>query len=96
MRDNYGRQKFLNSAQVTSNMDNLMNSNYMKALKSKPLRDVKISTSENKDAMNKQDKKCIRCKKSLHQYLYKFIRNPQTKKMEAVCADCYIQIKKKI
>jgi len=76
-------------------MDNLMNSNYMKALKSKPLRDVKISTSENKDAMNKQDKKCIRCKKNLHQYLYKFIRNPQTKNMEAVCADCYVKIKKR-
>lgn len=72
-----------------------MNSGYMKALKSKPMKDVHMSVSENKQATLDQKGKCIQCNKPLKPYLHKFMKNPATKKMEAICADCYVKIKRR-
>ncbi|MBU0894154.1 MAG: hypothetical protein KKF48_01245 [Nanoarchaeota archaeon] len=68
---------------------------YLKALKSKPLRDIKIHHSERKQALINQDKRCIKCKKTLRPYLYKFVKDPLTKKFAVICSDCAIPTPKK-
>jgi len=70
-------------------------SNYLKALKSKPLREIKMYVSERKKALLDQDKKCFKCKKDVRQYLYKYIRDPITKEMRVLCSDCAIPMPKK-
>lgn len=68
-------------------------SNYINALKTGKIKDVTLSVSGNKQAITDQENKCIKCKKVLKPYLYKFITNPITKKVEVICADCTIPIK---
>lgn len=63
---------------------------YLKALKSRPLRNIKIHPSERNQALIDQDKKCIKCKKTLRPYLHKYVRDPLTKKMTVICSDCAI------
>ena len=69
--------------------------NYLKALKTHPLKDVKMATSERKKAFNDQEKKCARCKKDLRPYYYKFITDPVTKKIEVICLNCAIPVFKR-
>ncbi|MBU0958857.1 MAG: hypothetical protein KKB31_02815 [Nanoarchaeota archaeon] len=69
--------------------------NYLKALKSKPLKEIKMYVPERKKALLDQDKKCFKCKKSIRPYLYKYIRDPLTKEMHVFCADCVIPMPKK-
>lgn len=69
------------------------NVNYINALKEKQLKPVELKISDNRQAVIDQENKCINCKKALKPYLYKFVTNPVTKKVEVVCADCSIQIK---
>jgi DNA-directed RNA polymerase subunit RPC12/RpoP len=62
--------------------------NYLNALKSKPLRDVKIEPTERKQAFLNQKGKCAKCGRELKPYLHQYVRDPQTKKMIALCSDC--------
>lgn len=75
-------------------MSNEINpANYIKALKGQPMKNVVLSVSNHKQAIIDQENKCIKCKKALKPYLYKFVTNPTTKKVEVICADCSIPIK---
>jgi hypothetical protein len=74
-------------------MADIGSSNYINALKTGKIKDVHMSVSGNRQAIIDQENKCIKCKKMLKPYLYKFVKNPATKKQEAICADCSIQIK---
>ena len=65
--------------------------NYLRALKSRPLKNVKMAVSERKKAFLEQGKKCARCKKDLRPYYYKFLTDPTTKKVEVVCSSCAIK-----
>lgn len=76
-------------------MTTLEISNYLKALKTHPLKDVKMAVSERKKAFLDQEKRCARCKKDLRPYYYKFIKNPETNKYEAICLNCAIPIVKR-
>ncbi|MEK6926481.1 MAG: hypothetical protein AABW50_04350 [Nanoarchaeota archaeon] len=69
------------------------NSNYLRALKDRNLKPVEMKVSNNRQAVLDQKNKCIKCNKVLKPYLYNFVANPATKKVEVVCADCTIQIK---
>jgi len=68
-------------------------STYLNALKSGKIKDVHMKISGNRQAVIDQENKCIKCKKMLKPYLYNFVKNPATKKIEVICADCSIQIK---
>ena len=69
-------------------------SDYMKVLKSQPLKDVKIPVSETKQAMINQDKRCAECRKNLKPYYYKFSRDPLTRAIKIICSDCAIKVRK--
>lgn len=75
------------------NMADIGTSNYINALKSGKIKEVTMSVSGHRQAVIDQENKCIKCKKALKPYLYKFITNPATKKIEVICADCTIPIK---
>lgn len=66
---------------------------YTRALKSQPMKEVKLSVSERQQAKINQDNKCAKCSKRLRPYFYKFVRNPSTKKIEIICSECAIEIK---
>ncbi|PJE81599.1 hypothetical protein COU58_01490 [Candidatus Pacearchaeota archaeon CG10_big_fil_rev_8_21_14_0_10_32_42] len=66
--------------------------NYLDALRSRKLRDVKIATFDRKDLMKKQDGKCFKCKKDLRAGYYKFSRDLKTKENHAICSDCLVTI----
>lgn len=68
-------------------------STYLNALKSGKIKEVKMSISGNRQAIIDQENKCIKCKKALRPYLYNFVKNPATKKIEVICADCSITMK---
>ena len=67
------------------------NNFYLKALKSKPLKEIKMATSERKNAFLEQNKKCAKCNKELRSYFYKYIKDPVTKKFKVVCSNCAIK-----
>lgn len=73
-------------------MATLENVNYLKALKSRPLKDVKMAVSERKKAFLEQGKKCAKCKEELRPYYYKFIKDPITKKITVICLNCAIPV----
>ena len=68
-------------------------STYLNALKSGKIKEVNLKISGSRQAVIDQENKCIKCKKALKPYLYKFVTNPATKKIEVICADCSIPIK---
>lgn len=68
------------------------NTNYLNALRERTLKPVELKISDNRQAVIDQENKCINCKKTLKPYLYKFVTNHVTKKVEVVCADCSIPI----
>ena len=70
-------------------------SNYISALKSKKLRDIKLADFDRKNLMKKQDGKCSKCKKDLRQGYYKFEKDPKTKERSAICSDCLVEIPKR-
>ena len=74
-------------------MAEISTSNYINALKTGKIKEVNMKVSGNRQAIIDQENKCIKCKKALKLYLYKFVVNPATKKAEAICADCSIEIK---
>ena len=67
-------------------------SNYINALKSRKLRDVKVASSNREELMKKQDKKCSNCKRELRAGYYKFVKDPKTKEDHATCSDCLVHI----
>lgn len=69
------------------------NYNYLKALKDRPMKQVELKLSSNRQAVVDQENKCLKCKKALKPYLYNFVKNPTTKRIEVICADCTIQMK---
>ncbi len=73
-------------------MENIDTTNYINALKSKKLRNVKIASSNRTDLMKKQDNKCSRCKKDLRPGYYRFERDSKNKTTEIVCSDCLVHI----
>jgi len=76
-------------------MTNLELVNYLKALKSKPLKEVKMAVSERKNVILEQNKKCAKCKKDLRPYYYKFVKDPVTKKLTVLCLNCAIHVAKR-
>jgi len=74
-------------------MSEISTSNYINALKTGKIKEVTMKVSGNRQAVIDQENKCIKCKKALKPYLYKFVTNPATRKPEAICADCSIEIK---
>lgn len=73
-------------------MEDIEINNYLNALKSKKLREVKVASFDRSDIMKKQDNKCAKCKKELRAGYYKFVKNPKTGKREAICSDCLVHI----
>ena len=73
-------------------MEDIEINNYLNALKSKKLRDIKFANFNRSDIMKKQENKCAKCKKDLRNGYYKFIKNPKTGKREAICSDCLVHI----
>jgi len=73
-------------------MANIEMNNYLNALKSKKLKDIKVATFNRTEIMKKQDNKCSKCKKDLRAGYYKFVKDPKTKKREAVCSDCLVHV----
>jgi len=66
--------------------------NYLDALKARKLKDIKVATSNRTELMKKQDNKCSKCKQPLRAGYYKFVKDPKTEKMDAVCSGCLIHI----
>ncbi|MCR4327849.1 MAG: hypothetical protein NUV46_04700 [Nanoarchaeota archaeon] len=66
--------------------------NYINALKSRKLRDVKVASFDRQDFIKKQDNKCSKCKKDLRPGYYKINVDPKTKEKSAICSDCLITI----
>jgi len=87
------RNKVYKQPLCRENMTDIGTSNYINALKSGKIKEVNMSVSGHKQAMIDQENKCIKCKKALKPYLYKFVTNPTTKKIEVICADCTIPIR---
>ncbi|MDP3966286.1 MAG: hypothetical protein Q8Q04_02020 [archaeon] len=73
-------------------MTTIDSSNYINALKSRKLKDVKIASSGREELMKKQDKKCSNCKQELRPGYYKFVKNPVTKEDQAICSGCLVHI----
>ena len=73
-------------------MENIDTTNYINALKSRKLRDVKVANFNRKELMKKQDGKCSRCKENLRDGYYKIIKDPKTKETSFVCSDCLVHI----
>lgn len=63
---------------------------YLRALKSKPLRNVKIAPSERIQALNEQKGRCAKCKHEINRAFAKFVRDPVTKKYSVLCHNCAI------
>ncbi len=69
--------------------------NYLKVMSSRKNTDVKLIPSKRKLAWERQNGKCIKCKKPLKSYFSKYIENPQTKEFSVICSDCAIEIPKR-
>ncbi|NCN51553.1 hypothetical protein GW931_00915 [archaeon] len=67
-------------------------SNYINALKTKNLKEIKIATSNREELKKGQEGKCSKCKQELRPGYFKFIKNIQTGRMDAVCSDCLVHI----
>ncbi len=85
--------KVYKQAASRQNMAETSPSTYLNALKSGKVKEVNMKVSSSRQAIIDQENKCIKCKKTLKPYLYKFITNPVTRKVEVICADCSIPIR---
>ena len=65
---------------------------YIKALKSRSIRKVKIETSDRKKAFDGQKGKCAKCGKEINTLYCKYIQNPETKKYTVLCYSCAVPI----
>jgi len=74
-------------------MEDINPSNYIKALKTKPLRNVKIEPNERRKAFLSQKGRCAKCGKELKPYLHKYVQDPVTKQYKVLCSDCAIPSK---
>lgn len=63
---------------------------YLKALKSKPLRDIKIEPSSRLQALKDQKGRCAKCKHEINRAFAKFIQDPTTKKYTVLCHNCAV------
>lgn len=70
-------------------------SNYMKALKSKPIKNISIKSSKRKQAWDSQEGRCAVCKKDLKTYYSKYIEDKKTKTIKVLCSGCAIKTVKK-
>lgn len=73
-------------------MANIEINNYLNALKSKKLKDIKVASFDRADIMKKNENKCSKCKKDLRAGYYKFVKDPKTGEREVVCSDCLVHI----
>lgn len=64
---------------------------YLDALKSKPLRNVKVEPNERVKAIKEQKGLCAKCHKEINRAFAKFIENPNTKKYTVLCHHCAIE-----
>jgi len=71
-----------------------MSNNYLDALKSKKLNDVKMSSSPTRQALVDQKGICAKCKKRINPAYSKFLKDP-TGKMTVICSDCAVSIAKR-
>jgi hypothetical protein len=73
--------------------------NYLKAVRSTKdkvgNKNITPVFSERKQAFVKQRGKCLKCNHELKPLYSKYLKNPETKKMEVLCSDCAIKISKK-
>ena len=63
---------------------------YLKALKSKPLKNVTMHASARGQALIDQDQRCQKCKKDIKPYYCKYVQDPATKKYTVLCGDCAV------
>jgi len=68
--------------------------NYMKAMKSTKDSEKKVSFqlvfSDRKQAFEKQKGKCAKCNQTLKPVYCKYIKDPNTKQMVALCSSCAV------
>ena len=69
--------------------------NYISALKSKPIKKVELKTSKRAQALKAQKGKCAKCKKDLQPFFTKYIEDPLTKEITVVCSSCGTKVAKK-
>ena len=82
-----------------SSMEHKDLNNYLKAMRSTkdPAKKAEITPvfSERKQAFMKQKGKCLKCNHELKPLYSKYLKNPETKKIEVLCSGCAIKIAKK-
>lgn len=69
--------------------------NYMKALKSRPVKDVKLNLTKRRRAWENQEGRCAVCKKDLKAYYSKYIEDKSTGEIKVICSGCAIKTVKK-
>lgn len=72
-----------------------MTNSYIDALKKKGTQTFVAKPSERRQAMIDQAGKCAKCGKDMKPMYTKFVRNPQTQKMEVICSNCAVSIAKR-
>jgi len=73
--------------------DEFKQSAYLKALKSKPLRNIKIEPNQKIKALNQQKGRCAKCKQEINRSFATFVQDPITKKYTVLCHNCAINSK---
>jgi len=68
---------------------------YLKALRSKPLREVEMKSSPRRKAFLNQNKKCFKCKKEINPTYCRYLTDPVTKELKVICASCAVPTIKK-
>ena len=71
--------------------------NYMNAIKHKKetIKNIPMISSERNKSLSNQQKRCFVCKKDLRSFYSKTVRDPKTKELRILCADCAIKTMKK-
>jgi len=64
---------------------------YLKVLKSKPLRNIKIEPNERVNALREQKGRCAMCKHEINRAFAKFVQDPSTKRYTVLCHNCAIK-----
>ena len=68
---------------------------YLNALKNAKDPKIKMAQPRRKSILAKQDGKCAKCKKTLHNYFSKGEIDPITKELSIICSECAIKIPKR-
>ena len=64
-------------------------SNYITALKSRPIKQIEMSHSKTRQALIDQDNKCAKCKKELNPSYCKYVEEPKGH-FKVYCSNCAV------